>query len=262
MTRIPHSYLQKEVVVMTAAVPAMTAHANAFRNKVIQGLVLLFVVVALLMYAPVWLVVIVIFALGGISLIEAVTVQVVADSFMQIDSPKAMLVRFYVAGIVVAGTLAACRLYMSEDGLLTVFYACFVGVMITDGAAQLTGMFWYRVFGRRTSMAFGLIRPFKITSPKKTVIGFIGGVLLGGVAVNIVDLVAGGGLPWWFVIAIPVCAEAGDLIASYAKRKIGTKDFGIYTRKPLLGEHGGVLDRGDGHWFTFMVIGALSFMFL
>ena len=247
---------------MTAAVPAMTAHANAFRNKVIQGLILLFTVVGLLVYAPDWLAVTVVAALGGISLIEVITVQVVGDSFMQSDSPKAMLARFYMAAIVVAGTLAACRLYVSEGGLLTVFYACFVGVMITDGAAQLTGMFWYRVLGRRTSMAFGLIRPFKITSPKKTVIGFIGGVLLGGVAVIIVDLVAGGGLPWWFIIAIPVCAEVGDLIASYSKRKIGVKDFAIRTRKPLLGEHGGVLDRGDGHWFTFMVIGALSFMFL
>ena len=125
-----------------------------------------FAVVGLLVWAPAWLVVTVIVVLGGISLIEAITVQVVADSFMQSDSPEAMLARFYMAGVVVAGTLAACRLYVSEDGLLTVFYACFVGVMITDGAAQLTGMFWYRVFGRRTSMAFGLIRPFKITSPK------------------------------------------------------------------------------------------------
>src|SRR3990167_8183379 len=250
---------------MIAATPVSMTHvrSRAFRNKVIQGLALLAVVITLLVFAPVWFVMATIGILGLICLVEITTTNVVTDFLWDDASAREIVARFGMIIITVCGSLMACKLYASESQqMLLVFYACFVGVTVTDGAAQLSGVFWYRVFGQRTSMAFGLIRPFKITSPKKTIIGFIGGVLLGGVAVIIVNLVAGGGLPWWFTVAIPVCAVGGDLIASYAKRKIGTKDFGIYTRKPLLGEHGGVLDRGDGHWFTFIVIGVLSFMFM
>lgn len=260
MTRIPDLYLQNmEVSVMTATEPVSVAYAHAFRAKVIQGIVLLAAVVLLLIYASVWAVVAVIAVLGLLSASEVATSKVATDSFVQDASFKEVILRLFMASVVVLGTLSACRLYATEPQLQRVFYVCFIGVIVTDGAAQLSGMAWYRLFGRRTRMAFGLIRPFKYTSPKKTIIGFIGGIVLGGIAIAIVDQIADGTLSWWFMILIPVCAETGDLIASYAKRTIGIKDYTLFTFKPLLGEHGGVLDRGDGHWFTFMIVGAVAF---
>jgi len=88
---------------------------------------------------------------------------------------------------------------------------------------------------------FGKVHPLKLLSPKKTLEGFIGG-LVGGVLVGVVSSLLLGvkGLhPLAWVLIVPL-AVAGDLFESFLKRSYGVKDSST-----LLGSHGGLLDRFD-----------------
>lgn len=85
-------------------------------------------------------------------------------------------------------------------------------------------------------------------SPKKTVEGFVGGVVGGTLAV----WVAGLYMDWIdhlesLALGVIICAfaYAGDLFESMIKRDIGVKDSGR-----ILAGHGGVLDRFDAILFT------------
>ncbi len=111
------------------------------------------------------------------------------------------------------------------------------GVFATDTAAYAVG----RMLGRH--------RLVPQLSPRKTWEGMAGGFFV-GVAVTL-------GTAWWLnltsgngaitglelfvlVLALPVAAQAGDLLASAIKRRLGRKDFST-----LLPGHGGLLDRMD-----------------
>lgn len=101
--------------------------------------------------------------------------------------------------------------------------------------------------------AFGKAKLCPAISPKKTVVGFIGGIVA-----NIIFFVAfcavygsimtNKGVPMrvnWFatVLVSMVCAilgTLGDLAASTLKRQLGLKDYG-----DVMPGHGGVLDRFD-----------------
>jgi phosphatidate cytidylyltransferase len=125
-----------------------------------------------------------------------------------------------------------------------------------DGWEQLAGLIVFTVAGH-DSGAFFVGRQFGSRllaprlSPKKTVEGLIGGVVLAfGMAIalsylpwfsDVIDLqlalVAGG--------LVAVMAPLGDLAESLVKRSLETKDMGT-----LLPGHGGVLDRIDGFVFA------------
>jgi phosphatidate cytidylyltransferase len=111
-----------------------------------------------------------------------------------------------------------------------------VGPWISDSGAYFTG----RVFGRHPL--------FPNLSPKKTVEGGIGGLLL--------TMLAVGYFTYWFLgfapieaalwgVAISVLSQAGDLFESILKRILDLKDLG----RALPG-HGGILDRIDSLLFT------------
>lgn len=112
----------------------------------------------------------------------------------------------------------------------------FIGFMIilwtNDTGAYLVGR------------AFGRTKLLPQVSPKKTVEGFLGGVLLA--------MVAGAALAWawpvltlaqWIIGAVVVATTStiGDLLESSFKREAGMKDSGN-----VLPGHGGILDRFDG----------------
>ena len=118
-------------------------------------------------------------------------------------------------------------------------------VAFFDGFSQVSG----QLFGRH--------RITPRISPAKTVEGSVGGLIaaiLAGVALR--------GLPDSSVMqALILCGEivfgafAGDLTASWVKRKSGVKDFG-----GLLPGHGGVLDRFDSLLFAGPVVLAIRVM--
>jgi phosphatidate cytidylyltransferase len=122
------------------------------------------------------------------------------------------------------------------------------------------------VFG----VSFGKNLPQKMSptiSPKKTVIGGIGGIvggILGAVALffiysSIKESFNFVRLPLYILlgIAAAIATEFGDLVESAIKRKLEIKDMG-----KLLPGHGGILDRIDGSLYAALVVYVAAFIWL
>jgi len=116
-----------------------------------------------------------------------------------------------------------------------------ISAFITDGGSYFTGVL------------FGKHKAFPHVSPKKTIEGCVGGLVIGTVAmfiygvvlvftsqhqINFLALVLYG-----FVGS--VFTQSGDLAFSLIKREYNIKDYGRF-----LAGHGGVLDRFDSMVFT------------
>jgi len=114
-----------------------------------------------------------------------------------------------------------------ESGLILF---AFLVLSIFDSFSQITGQLW----GRK--------KLFPEISPKKTVGGLVGGTLVALVSSYLLKDLYAGETTEALVLAIGVIvfAFAGDLSASYYKRKFGVKDF-----SKLIPGHGGLLDRFD-----------------
>lgn len=125
------------------------------------------------------------------------------------------------------------------------------GAWIADTGAYFTGV------------ALGKHKLCPEISPKKTIEGFIGGIVTTGIvfaaAISIYDKVFA---PGAFIIGA-VCAvigTVGDLSASMVKRQIGFKDYG-----KIMPGHGGLMDRFDSVLFvlpTFFAFIVLDDMLL
>lgn len=90
---------------------------------------------------------------------------------------------------------------------------------------------------------------YESVSPKKTVVGFFGGVLGSYLAVVLAKVWYFPSLSWLDTAAIAIPAnllgQMGDLCESLIKRSVGVKDSGA-----LLPGHGGMLDRIDALLFV------------
>lgn len=144
-----------------------------------------------------------------------------------------------------------------ESALLFIYMA--LGTLITDAGAYLTGML------------FGKHKLCPRISPKKTVEGFIGGIVF-SVVITLTfafSLVYTGhplvyGLldkeHWYFILIIsllmPFVSSFGDLLFSCVKRGYQIKDFGR-----ILKSHGGVLDRVDSVLVTSILLGLIIPLF-
>ncbi len=111
-----------------------------------------------------------------------------------------------------------------------------------DTGAYFAGSYW------------GRNRLAPTISPKKTWEGAIAGILASIAGGLVVNMVYGGALASWEVIALTsilggVAGQMGDLIESALKRFCGVKDSG-----KLLPGHGGFLDRVDGLLFAAPVM--------
>lgn len=116
----------------------------------------------------------------------------------------------------------------------------FVCAWLTDTGAYFTGTF------------LGKHKLVPNISPKKTVEGAIGGLLLSTIGsaayiIILVEVMAGGMPDIVYILkfaligfAGSIVAQAGDLIASCIKRDFGKKDYG-----QVLPGHGGFMDRFD-----------------
>jgi phosphatidate cytidylyltransferase len=118
-------------------------------------------------------------------------------------------------------------------------FVLLAGVWAFDTGAYLVG----RAIGRRPF--------FPWVSPKKTLEGVLGGLVVAVIAVCLVLALAG--QAWWeglvLGLLLGTVAQAGDLAESLLKRAAGAKDSGT-----LLPGHGGILDRVDSILFAAPVL--------
>lgn len=139
--------------------------------------------------------------------------------------------------------------YKKNDGIFFILFAFF--------CCWLSDTFAYFV-GRK----FGKHKLSPVISPKKTVEGAIGGVILTAVLNTILffvfrlnfELSDSISLPLVLIssVCLSVISIFGDLAASTIKRHHGIKDFGN-----LLPGHGGVMDRFDSSCFVFPALYAI-----
>ncbi len=128
----------------------------------------------------------------------------------------------------------------------------FLLVWINDTGAYLCGV------------SMGRHKLYERISPKKTVEGFVGGVLLTIIAglcffFLLDDYFFNAGLAFAVVSAVIVglIGTCGDLIESMFKRSVDIKDSGN-----LLPGHGGILDRFDAIIFVTPIISLLYYFFI
>lgn len=125
-----------------------------------------------------------------------------------------------------------------------------------SGLSPLIGifiLFWVNDTGAYLSgRALGKHPLFPAVSPKKTIEGLIGGVLLCLLAAFILSKYAlSFSLTEWMIIGtlVAVFGTLGDLVESMWKRKAGIKDSGS-----IMPGHGGLLDRFDGFFIALPAI--------
>ena len=271
--------------------PARKGPGRAGRNlpaAIVVGLLLIGLVVAsLLVYRPLFVVLVTAVALLGVrELDEALRVARYSIPLPPLLLAAGLVPLAYWAGpsALAVGFAAAVGLVLlwrsvgpPQDALRDVaggvFIIAYVPVLAAvpalmlaepDGAYRVltyvlvtvasdTGGYVAGVLRGRTPMAPSL-------SPKKSWEGFAGSVGLSAVVgVLALTLLLGG--PWWagaLVGAVAACfATVGDLAESSVKRDIGIKDMGS-----LLPGHGGIMDRLDSLLVTAPVCWALLRLFV
>ena len=116
-----------------------------------------------------------------------------------------------------------------------------ISAFLTDAGAYFGGVL------------FGKHRAFPFVSPKKTIEGYIGGLIVGTASMALYGVIllytSLHGIVFWALILYgiigAVFTELGDLAFSFIKREYNIKDYGH-----LLPGHGGMLDRFDSMVFT------------
>ena len=148
---------------------------------------------------------------------------------------------FFISSIIYGMLSTGFLLFVTLQKELILF--SFIVLSIFDSFSQITGQLW----GRK--------KMFPKTSPNKTFGGFIGGGLIAiGSAFLLKSLYPESELKSLILtIGVVLFAFAGDLAASFYKRKFNVKDY-----SKLIPGHGGFLDRFDsliaaGAWVAFCV---------
>ena len=115
-----------------------------------------------------------------------------------------------------------------------------------DTGAYFTGMLW------------GKHKLNPRLSPKKTIEGSIGGIVLGTVLSVAYGAYSGVDIPFYVLLVmcfvLTMTGQVGDLTFSSIKRTFEVKDY-----SQLLPGHGGILDRFDSILFNAMVFGVLLY---
>jgi phosphatidate cytidylyltransferase len=123
---------------------------------------------------------------------------------------------------------------IAGNGMWMAFYAIVI-IVLTDTFGMLVG----KSIGRH---------PLTRISPKKTVEGSAGSLLLATLAATAATWFPALHLQWWqgaaLGFATSIAAQVGDLVESAFKRDAGVKDAGA-----MIQGHGGVLDRFDSYLF-------------
>jgi len=135
-------------------------------------------------------------------------------------------------------------------GALLIVGACAAVYGLRDGEEGLQIVVWLVVLITATDVGayaagrtIGGPKLAPAISPNKTWAGLLGGMGAAAAATALLGLI--GEVPALALAAaagLAVCAQAGDLLESWAKRRAGVKDAGR-----LIPGHGGLLDRLDGY---------------
>ena len=128
----------------------------------------------------------------------------------------------------------------TEDFHMDIPLGFFLLVWANDTGAYLAGS------------AFGKNKLFERISPKKTLEGSLGGMVLSLVAAYVISLYAGhvSTLDWMVIsLLVVIFGTLGDLFESLLKRKVEVKDSGN-----LIPGYGGMLDRFDSVLFAAPVV--------
>lgn len=145
------------------------------------------------------------------------------------------------AGLLIPMMLSSLiQLRTMEQGRFLVFLPV-ISAFLTDIGAYFTGVF------------FGKHRGITKVSPNKSLEGYLGGVVFGGVFMLLYGAVLGFltdvSISYPLMALYGLCgsaaAELGDLSFSLIKRQYGIKDYGN-----LIPGHGGMLDRFDSMIFA------------
>ncbi len=155
------------------------------------------------------------------------------------------LAKLFFGTLYVALPFAALA-YVQSAGLIILLYLLMI-VVFTDSFALFVGL------------RFGKHKLAPDVSPKKTVEGALGGLIIAVLLASIYAIVFNIfsvqlTLPYVLLhillgVIISIIAQMGDLIASSFKRSHGIKDF-----SQIFPGHGGVLDRFDSTLFASMVL--------
>lgn len=133
-----------------------------------------------------------------------------------------------------------------EEGLAYVIYALVI-VWATDSGAYFIG----RKLGKH--------KLWPEISPKKTIEGFVGGIVVALILAIIFQMVAKLDITFTTLIVVSIVAsifgQLGDLVESAIKRHYGVKDSG-----KILPGHGGILDRFDSLLFVLPLLYFLHFI--
>ncbi len=143
--------------------------------------------------------------------------------------------------IYVPGLLMHISMLRAMDGGILLVFAAFIGAFVTDTGAYFAGVF------------FGKHKLIPKVSPKKTVEGSVGGILLTVIVFVVYGFVGKNGFGYevnWLNLVIiaavlSIVSQLGDLSASIIKREKNIKDYGN-----LIPGHGGALDRFDSVLFV------------
>lgn len=151
---------------------------------------------------------------------------------------------FFVLAVMVLvpqamSTMILIHNYDSNAGLFLLIMAL-CGAWIADTGAYFSGV------------ALGKHKLCPEISPKKTIEGFIGGILTTGIVYAVAFCVRLGGfdvknalIAFIMGVVCAVIGTVGDLSASMVKRQIGFKDYGN-----IMPGHGGLMDRFDSVLFV------------
>jgi len=151
-----------------------------------------------------------------------------------------VMLTLFGGSVIPLGLSALVQLRGMEYGRYLVLLAVLLN-FVTDGAAYFGGIF------------LGKHRGITRVSPKKSLEGYIGGIVCGSLLMILFGLALG----YWFhlEVSLPVMAlyglvgsavtELGDLAFSLVKRQYGVKDYGT-----LFPGHGGMYDRFDSISFA------------
>ncbi|MBR6523249.1 MAG: phosphatidate cytidylyltransferase [Clostridia bacterium] len=187
--------------------------------------------------------------MGFILMMSIIVMFVLGVTYHRTVSFSDICILLFTTLYISMGMLHIRMLHNGRFGLAMVFVAL-IAAFLTDTGAYFSGYF------------FGKHKLIPEISPKKTVEGAIGGVVICvismlvyawiliffGIKANLLNIVITG------VIA-SVVSQFGDLSASMIKRGLGIKDYG-----DIMPGHGGVLDRIDSLLFTAPAIYYLNIL--